>query len=154
MRLPCCSCFLFFTRSQPSVTNPPYSEDHKERCLTWCRATGLPSLVLLPSYVAGKSYYRQDASDDCYIVPHVPYRFEHPTGKGHEDCPFTGIWFVINGGRLFDTTHQVDGDFEVHRGGPNSLQSATRSVQSGLQKRPNPRQRRKLKRLRASGTTS
>lgn len=40
------------------VTNPPYSGDHKKRCLEYCRASGKPWFLLVPNYVATKDYYR------------------------------------------------------------------------------------------------
>jgi hypothetical protein len=44
------------------VTNPPYSEDHVARALTFCAANlathGRPWLMLLPNYVYAKDYYR------------------------------------------------------------------------------------------------
>jgi len=43
------------------VTNPPYSADHIERCLTFAAenlaAYGRPYMLLLPSYVIHKDYY-------------------------------------------------------------------------------------------------
>lgn len=40
------------------ITNPPYSGDHKKRCLEYCRASGKPWFLLVPNYVATKDYYR------------------------------------------------------------------------------------------------
>ncbi|CAM9404559.1 unnamed protein product, partial [Phaeothamnion confervicola] len=43
------------------VTNPPYSGNHKRRCLEFCAASGKPWLLLMPNYVATKDYYRSSA---------------------------------------------------------------------------------------------
>jgi hypothetical protein len=44
------------------VTNPPYSDQHKEKCLTFVleqlRTKGRPFFVLMPNYVAAREYYR------------------------------------------------------------------------------------------------
>ena len=55
------------------VSNPPFSGDHKERCLKFCVGTGKPWALLLPNYVANKLYFK-DAICDCdgtvlYLVP-------------------------------------------------------------------------------------
>ena len=43
------------------MTNPPYSADHVEKCLTFAAANlaehGRPYFLLLPSYVIHKPYY-------------------------------------------------------------------------------------------------
>jgi hypothetical protein len=43
------------------VTNPPYSEDHVEKCLRFaalnCARHDRPYFLLLPSYVINKPYY-------------------------------------------------------------------------------------------------
>ena len=45
------------------VTNPPYSSDHKERCLDFAmealKTKDRPFFVLLPNYVAAREYYRK-----------------------------------------------------------------------------------------------
>jgi hypothetical protein len=98
------------------VTNPPYSDRHKEQCLEYCAATGKPFLLLMPCYVASKQYFKQiilnhdnnnyddngnhndsGNNDDAtmfYIVPHVQYQYSHPDGTGHATSPFDSMWFV------------------------------------------------------------
>ena len=39
------------------VTNPPYSADHVDRLLRFCRSNGKPFLLLMPNYFAAKPYY-------------------------------------------------------------------------------------------------
>ena len=36
------------------ITNPPYSEDHKEKILEFCSVLTKPWFLLLPNYVANK----------------------------------------------------------------------------------------------------
>lgn len=45
------------------ITNPPYSDQHKEKCLEFVleqlRSKGRPFFVLMPNYVAAREYYRK-----------------------------------------------------------------------------------------------
>lgn len=45
------------------VTNPPYSDQHKEKCIEFAlkqlRDQGKPFFVLMPNYIASKDYYRR-----------------------------------------------------------------------------------------------
>ncbi|CAM9454174.1 unnamed protein product [Chrysoparadoxa australica] len=84
------------------ITNPPYSSDHKQKCLEFCASSGKPWVLLVPSYVTAKEYYRKlvletEAHAPFYIVPEGLYQFDHPEGTGHDTSPFTGIWFVSLG---------------------------------------------------------
>lgn len=65
------------------VTNPPYSGNHKERCLEFAvdqlRERGRPFFLLMPNYVATKDYFRRivlgdddgggDGGADCEVHP-------------------------------------------------------------------------------------
>ncbi|KAH8054212.1 hypothetical protein JL722_8943 [Aureococcus anophagefferens] len=103
------------------VTNPPYSGDHKERCLAFALACGRPFALLLPAYVAEKKYFA-DACAETGAAPFFvspargrpPYEYAHPHGTGKAAAPFASAWVLREG------------------------------------KRPNPRQRKK-KRARAVG---
>mmetsp|Transcript_7401 Transcript_7401/g.11218 ORF Transcript_7401/g.11218 Transcript_7401/m.11218 type:complete len:371 (-) Transcript_7401:620-1732(-) len=102
------------------VTNPPYSQNHKEQCLTFAMeqllTKGRPFFVLIPNYVANKEYWRalltqyentvkntkqhlQSHDDDSlsiqvvYLIPPEPYEYDHPEGTGHEIPPFASLWF-------------------------------------------------------------
>jgi len=79
------------------VTNPPYSETHKERCFAHCLAAVTSSFitgyaVLLPSYCVGRAYYRKlvetlpDSHTECIIVPPDAYEYKHP-----DDVSATGV---------------------------------------------------------------
>jgi hypothetical protein len=44
------------------VTNPPFSDQHKKRCLEFAfhqlRTKNRPFFILMPNYVAAREYYR------------------------------------------------------------------------------------------------
>jgi hypothetical protein len=102
------------------ITNPPYSDNHKKRCLDFClaqlRGDGggddsaqqhlpRPFLLLMPAYTASKQYYRDcltassssDSSnaleDVVYLVPSNSYHYEHPDQTGKDQSPFDSLWF-------------------------------------------------------------
>ena len=102
------------------ITNPPYSGDHKERCIEFALEglrgggpdsdrgdggtgrLGRPFFLLLPNYIATKEYWRdkigsvvgeEEPGDIVYVVPAEPYEYDHPEGTGHETSPFASIWF-------------------------------------------------------------
>lgn len=113
------------------VTNPPYSGDHKERLLEiilgWQRRAhgrGVPApfLLLLPSWSAGKKFFRRfvaslsaavggaEAAESGAQVFYVcrrgsrgepaKYEFDHVAGAGKKTCPFFGLWFCGGFGQL------------------------------------------------------
>ena len=65
------------------VTNPPYSENHKEKCIEFCirqfQHEGKAFFLLMPNYVAAKNYFRSLLNekgcmeDVAYVVPASPY---------------------------------------------------------------------------------
>ena len=85
------------------VTNPPYSEDHKARCLEAVReklGTRYGYAVLMPEYVKEKSYYREGVAGgegrewvDFSVKPEVSYDYDHFEGKGFQRSPFKSAWF-------------------------------------------------------------
>ncbi len=129
------------------VTNPPYSDTHKERCLEFCaqqfRDHKRPFFLLMPNYVAARSYYRRilgDLVDDvAYFVPSQPYEYDHPEGTGHEIPPFASLWFCGIGK---ETIHR----FQTKTREPQfvkSLEELQARKVIPTEKRPNPRQRKK-----------
>ena len=62
------------------LTNPPYSGDHVERLLRFCRSNGKPFLLLMPNYFIAKPYYgealggAEAASAMLYLCPRNPVR--------------------------------------------------------------------------------
>ncbi len=92
------------------ITNPPYSGDHKERCVRFAvdnlrnnSESPIPFLILMPNYIACRNHFRsailseanstKDPLDIFYVVPSNPYEYEHPDGTGKEIPPFASIWF-------------------------------------------------------------
>lgn len=136
------------------VTNPPYSGEHKRLCLEYCKESGKPWFLLIPNYVATKDYYKAnmlgpsvvEGGEPFYVVPRSCYLFDHPEGTGHAESPFFGIWFVHCGSH----NEEIFRGLEAQRKGSVSILrtledlSARGAVQTA--RRPNPRQRKKMKR--------
>jgi hypothetical protein len=99
-------------RHETFITNPPYSSDHKERCVSYAvdQLRRQPSkgreesafFILMPNYVAVRNHFRaaiqaSDGTDEpkdiLYVVPPNPYEYEHPKGTGKDLPPFASIWF-------------------------------------------------------------
>ena len=144
------------------LTNPPYSDDHKEQCLDICLQQLLgqdrASFILMPNYIAARSYYRtllqkNNALDHVvlYVVPAQPYEYDHPEGTGKEIPPFASIWYCLVGrDRVDHLVHEWERfDWSArkknhHR--PKLVRSLPELEQLGAiptGKRPNPRQRKK-----------
>ncbi len=150
------------------VTNPPYSDQHKMDCLSFCfqqlRAESKPFFILMPNYVAARNYYREQlyannnnksngdqgviAEDVCYIIPNQAYEYEHPDGTGHDIPPFASLWYCGIGK---DRVRQVRDEWmerhkEIDKKSPRLAVSVEELQQWNAiptMKRPNPRQRRK-----------
>eukprot|EP00903_Cladosiphon_okamuranus_P010333 g9776.t1 len=144
------------------VTNPPYSRDHKKRCLEYCRASGKPWFLLVPNYVATKDYYRLavlgpaagPGGEPFYVVPKNKYAFDHPEGTGHADSPFSGVWYVQCGEH---TEAVFQGAKAEKRGGVSVLRSLDELSQTGAvttARRLNPRQRKSLKKKRSASASA
>ncbi len=82
------------------VTNPPYSGTHKQQLLEFLvspPARDTPFALLLPVYIATKSYWRA-FSANCsearpgqsvqYLLPKASYEYCHPEGTGKDIPPF------------------------------------------------------------------
>lgn len=87
------------------ATNPPYSGDHKRRCLEFALACERPFALLVPAYVAEKKYF----ADACAAAGAAPfflgpprgspeYGYDHPHGTGKRVAPFASVW-VLDSGR-------------------------------------------------------
>ena len=95
------------------LTNPPYSDDHKQKCLEFCIQNvwythRRPFFLLMPAYVAARQYYRKMISDGgggtsvveddiMYVVPSTQYKYDHPEGTGYDLSPFDSLWFCCVG---------------------------------------------------------
>jgi hypothetical protein len=138
------------------ITNPPYSDQHKERCLEIClqqfRDHGRPFFLLMPNYVAARSYFRRilgDSIDDiAFLVPSIPYEYDHPEGTGHEISPFSSLWFCGVGNVQELKEHWNAHQWKLDRGRPTFATSINELEELSAiptEKRPNPRQRKKRK---------
>mmetsp|Transcript_30471 Transcript_30471/g.67026 ORF Transcript_30471/g.67026 Transcript_30471/m.67026 type:complete len:389 (+) Transcript_30471:88-1254(+) len=96
------------------VTNPPYSGDHVERLLRWCRLNGRPFLLLMPNYFCKKPYYEsalggsEHAAKMLYLFPAKRYSYwtprglrvkskvqtQHVSAAGHRTSPFVSLWYI------------------------------------------------------------
>ena len=84
------------------VTNPPYSGEHKQKLLDYLLEDSTPFCLLLPAYVAAKSYWREFVEaikkrnnsemrkvesqevklNEIYLLPPENYEYKHPEGTG------------------------------------------------------------------------
>lgn len=89
------------------VTNPPYSDDHKERILDFCAKSGKPWMLLLPSYVFSKEYFSlimgTNQCDPFFLAPEQRYFLTHPKGTGYGVPLFDSFWVIDTGSMLNDT---------------------------------------------------
>jgi hypothetical protein len=116
----------------------------------------------MPTYVAGKGYYRSalgDAIRDVsYFVPSEPYRYDHPEGTGHDVPPFASMWFCGVGRDVIEhlRTNTLLGPTTTTSGGTflPSFDDLVRTNVISIENRPNPRQRKKRKRKQLWNGTS
>ena len=156
------------------VTNPPYSENHKERCLEFAvsqlKKHGRPFFLLMPNYVAMKEYFRKIVLGNSnkngpskvhtfYITPSSkhPYEYDHPDGTGHLVSPFASVWFcgLSSTEGKFVTKDVVDAFVKFHSlrapspmGTPRIVTTLQELVEIGGvsgARRKNPRQRKKMR---------
>ena len=131
------------------VTNPPYSEDHKERCLAFAFASRKPFALLLPAYVAEKAYFTalSERRRPFFLAPRgAPYDYAHPHGAGHDHSHFATVW-VLDAGDAART----EAAFAALAAAPPSPRAALHRDVAALvaarvlrgAKRANPRQRKK-----------
>lgn len=140
------------------ITNPPYSEDHKERCLSFAleqlKSEGRPFFILMPNYVAARDYFRRlllanPEAGLVYVIPSTPYEYDHPEGTGHGTSPFDSIWFCGLGAYRVEQAsrlckkHWDESDTTDRPGLIATLNELERLKLIPTTKRPNPRQRRK-----------
>ena len=149
------------------VTNPPYSGNHKERCLEFAvdqlKSLGIPFFLLMPNYVASKQYFRklvlEEKIQNIFVAPSSsrPYEYDHPEGTGHESSPFQSVWFC--GFSQDISTKLIKDQFvQTHKSIYKSRESLIPRIATNLKelvylgcvsgdKRKNPRQRKKMRRL-------
>ena len=140
------------------VTNPPYSGDHKERCVRWLRETGKPWFCLMWAFSSQKGWYRSPAppAHEWYLVPKslTRYDFRNPQGGGMRGgCPYLPMWYCSSPDDAAALQRAVAGDSDL-RIVPSwtaltQADKASSSASSGAVvrtgRRLNPRQRAKLR---------
>lgn len=143
------------------MTNPPYSDDHKQQCLDVAflqlRTQQIPFFLLMPNYVASKEYFRDRVQNDevCYLLPRQPYEYNHPEGTGKSIPPFQSIWFCGIGASRIKLVQQFwhTKNRDVVHNQPTLFLTLDELKSSGsipTQKRGNPRQRKKRKQHHAA----
>jgi hypothetical protein len=85
-----------------------------------------------------------------FIVPDTKYEYDHPEGSGHESSPFFSIWIVWLGQQHTRTIqHWWEKTLSKQKCSSIKLLKTTEELQQNhaipTWKRPNPRQRSKIK---------
>ena len=139
------------------ITNPPYSDDHKKRCLDYCveewKEHNVSFFILMPNYVAARKYFRTCtegvSTGLIYVLPEAPYEYDHPEGTGHTIPPFQSMWFcgirsdlITQVKEKYNSTHMRN-DLQVLF----SMEELKCLHKIPTTKRPNPKQRRKRKKI-------
>ena len=134
------------------ITNPPYSDLHKQKCLEFCltQAT-VPFFLLMPNYVASRNYFREAVTgsathDMIYLVPSGPYQYEHPQGTGHDKSPFQSLWYCGLPKRSsvsMEAVRRMEENDPTFGGKLVFTWSSLMQNQGLSLKRPNPRQRKR-----------
>jgi hypothetical protein len=153
------------------ITNPPYSDEHKIKCIDYCCTTQQqqnqqrnqqpssykPYFLLMPAYVATKQYMRSALPDLFFLIPSIEYQYHHPENTGKDSSPFTSLWYCGVGASRVDAC--VQHLLTLSSSQSSSSKSSSKSSSSWrlakslpeladlkmirLQNRLNPRQRRK-----------
>jgi hypothetical protein len=144
------------------ITNPPYSDEHKSKCIDYCCTTMQqqqqtqqqnykPFFLLMPAYVATKQYMRSALPDLFFLIPSVEYQYIHPDDTGKDISPFSSLWYCGVGAARVDACVQYL--LTLSSSSSSSSSSSWRLAKSlpelaelkmiRLQNRLNPRQRRK-----------
>lgn len=140
------------------VTNPPFSDEHKQRCLQFAFQELLDQdrcfCILLPAYVASKQYYKTllakyGKESVVYLVPRPrqEYQYDHPEGTGHLTSPFRSAWFCGIGRERCKKAQEIWKSSSLQL--PRLFLSVEDLEREGIittETRRNPKQRRKRKR--------
>eukprot|EP00614_Pseudopedinella_elastica_P019664 CAMPEP_0172651822 /NCGR_PEP_ID=MMETSP1068-20121228/243006_1 /TAXON_ID=35684 /ORGANISM="Pseudopedinella elastica, Strain CCMP716" /LENGTH=337 /DNA_ID=CAMNT_0013466225 /DNA_START=41 /DNA_END=1054 /DNA_ORIENTATION=- len=150
------------------VTNPPFSGDHIERLVAHVAARPyLPFALLVPNFVIGRAWWRALSEarkpPPFYVVPHRRYCFSPPVWARRDahdggapasaeagTSPFPTFWLcwapegTVGDAAWANAKARVSVFWSLRE-----VPSEHRDVTDPLKKRPNPRQRKKLKQQRA-----
>jgi hypothetical protein len=147
------------------ITNPPYSDEHKSKCIEYCCTTMQqqtqqtkqtqqqnykPFFLLMPAYVATKQYMRSALPDLFFLIPSVEYQYIHPDDTGKDISPFSSLWYCGVGAARVDACVQHLLTLSSSSLSSSSSWRLAKSLPEladlkmiRLQNRLNPRQRRK-----------
>jgi hypothetical protein len=146
------------------ISNPPYSDTHKIQCIDYCfrclfdslknNDRGKIFLLLMPSYIATKQYFRDRLEaafllpgDILYLIPSSSYKYDHPDGTGKDQCPFKSLWFCIIGTQRITSLMQYWESLPKRNNSPllsTSLSDLKEFNLIAKRSRPNPKTRKKL----------
>eukprot|EP01063_Lacrimia_lanifica_P025687 TRINITY_DN33615_c0_g1_i1.p1 TRINITY_DN33615_c0_g1~~TRINITY_DN33615_c0_g1_i1.p1 ORF type:complete len:258 (+),score=89.10 TRINITY_DN33615_c0_g1_i1:64-837(+) len=131
------------------ITNPPFSADHKEKCIRQCVESGKPWLLLLPGYCATKQYFNDLMGDrtPIFLVPNSSYKFTHPEGTGYDESPFYSIWMGCFGKHHKAVITEARRNFTANVRVEESVAALQRNKDVPTAKRPNPRARAKRRKM-------
>jgi hypothetical protein len=157
------------------ITNPPYSGEHKQKLFDYLAKSKKPFALLLPAYVATKSYYREflslstaqshkrkhqatlataiDSSQltrsMLYLMPAISYEYHHPEGTGKDHPPFYSTWFIGNfpDQGVLEISLLEEKKRGLWKSSVTVLTSVDQMIARGYvqDKRPNPKARKRLK---------
>jgi hypothetical protein len=143
------------------ITNPPYSDEHKSKCIDYCCTTMQqqqtkqqqqykPFFLLMPAYVATKQYMRSALPNLFFLIPSVEYQYHHPDDTGKDITPFSSLWYCGVGAARVDACvqHLLSLSSSSSWRLAKSLPELADLKMIRLQNRLNPRQRRKQQRQR------
>jgi hypothetical protein len=143
------------------ITNPPYSDEHKIKCIDYCCTTQQqqnqqrnqqpssykPYFLLMPAYVATKQYMRSALPDLFFLIPSVEYQYHHPENTGKDSSPFASLWYCGVGASRVDACVQhlltLSSSSKSSWRLAKSLPELADLKMIRLQNRLNPRQRRR-----------
>ena len=143
------------------LTNPPYSGQHIERLLSFCVSSSKPWAILVPSWVYAKPYFKDE---NVFFL--IPKRGRYAYVAPFEDtcrvtAPFPSIWIlgclpkhkVLT--NYFKTLRQsLTGPFQLARSIRDIPYMARTETDPLRSKRPNPKQRKRLKKAAAAAAAA
>mmetsp|Transcript_24763 Transcript_24763/g.52532 ORF Transcript_24763/g.52532 Transcript_24763/m.52532 type:complete len:423 (-) Transcript_24763:18-1286(-) len=163
-----------FITNPPYSSN--HKERALEFAVSQLKRHNKPFFLLMPNYVATKDYFKKIVLGDgkirtVYVTPAESYEYDHPEGTGKDVVPFRSVWFCGlsydnssdkkegnggKGGKTPEWIRSVIGAFAKFHSS-SSVQQRPR-ISTSLQelictggvsgdRRPNPRQRKKMRQL-------
>ena len=86
------------------LTNPPYSDDHIEKLLTYATSQDKPFCLLMPNWVARKAEYKSlvGTTPHFFLSPMSPYTYTMPSWNERPEhvkddgmtTPYLSSWYI------------------------------------------------------------